>query len=96
MGLFWQRASLVLFQIYWTQLAVPINFTVFIFRTLLPTRIKNRSIKNLNHQIVKSSDEARIKLLEEGRDNYVWFTENVPDECLIDLANKRYCNANTN
>jgi len=93
MGLFWKSASLILYQIYWTQIAVPINYTIFFFRTLLPTRIKNRSIKSLNHQIVKSSDEARINLIEEGRDNLLWFTENVPDECLIDLANKRYCHA---
>jgi len=73
MGLFWKRASLILYKIYST--------------------IKRRSIKNLNHQIVKSSDEARIKLIEEGRDNLQWFTQNVPDECLIDLANKRYCHA---
>jgi hypothetical protein len=96
MGLFWQRASLIFYQIYWTQIAVPINFSVFFFRTLLPTRIKSRSIKSLNHQIVKSKDEARIKMLEEGRDNLLWFNQNVPDECLIDLANKRYCNANSN
>jgi hypothetical protein len=96
MGLLGKRVTLILYQIYWTQVAVPINFSVFFFRTLLPTRIKNRSHKSLNHQIVISSDEARIKMLEEGRNNLVWFNQNVPDECLIDLANKRYCNANTN
>ncbi len=73
MGLFWQRASLILYKIYWT--------------------IKRRSIKNLNQEIINQTDEARIKMLEEGRDNYVWFTKNVPDECLIDLSNKRYCHA---
>jgi len=43
--------------------------------------------------IKRFDTKGEIERIERGRDNMTKYLKTVPDECIIDLSNRWYCNA---
>ncbi len=82
----------LIYKIYWEQIALPINYTIFFIKFRI-FKVHQRSNQSL---IIPSSirvdTKGEIERIETGRDNMQEFLEIVPDECIIDLTNRWYCN----
>ncbi len=92
MVVLWKRVSLKLYQIYWEQFCLPINYLVFYFKFRI-LKVHKRSNQSLITPSSKRIDTlGEIEKLERGRDNMTKFVNMVPDECLIELSQKVYCN----
>jgi len=92
-GITWvKNTSKILHQIYWEQIALPINYIIFFFKFKV-FKIQKRSNQSLITSSSKRVDTlGEIERIERGRDNMVEFVNTVPDECLIELSEKVYCN----
>jgi len=56
--------------------------------------IFKRSNQSLIIPSIKRFDtKGEIERIERGRDNMTKYLKNIPDECIIDLSNRWYCNA---
>lgn len=92
MELLWRSVSLKLYQIYWEQFCLPINYLVYFFKFRI-FKIHRRSNQSLITPCSKRIDtQGVIDRNEKGRDNMTEFVNMVPDECLIELSQKVYCN----
>ncbi len=82
----------IIFKIYWEQFCLPINWLVFHIKfTIL--KVQRRSNQSLISPRKKRIDTKKeMERLEIGRDNMEEFVRIVPDECLIDLSFRWYCN----
>ena len=87
------KLKTLIYKIYWEQIALPINYLVYYIKFRI-VKVHKRSNQSL---IIPSSiridTKGEIERIERGRDNMQEFLENVPDECLIDLSNRWYCNS---
>jgi len=91
MELLWRSVSLKLYQIYWEQFCLPINYLVYYFKFRI-FKIHRRSNQSLITPSSKRIDtKGEIERIERGRDNMNEFVKMVPDECLIELSEKVYC-----
>ena len=53
-----------------------------------------RSNQSLIIPSIKRFDtKGEIERIERGRDNMTKYLKTMPDECIIDLSNRWYCNA---
>ena len=87
----WKKTKDLLFQIYWEQFVLPINFIVFHIKFNL-IHVHKRSTKILITSKPKRIDtKGEMERLEIGRDNMANYLNSIPDECIIDLSNKVYC-----
>jgi len=88
-----KRIKGFLFRVYWEQVALPINYIVFFikFRIFKVHKRSNQSL--IIPSSIRIDTKGEIERIETGRDNMQEFLEIVPDECLIDLSNRWYCNA---
>jgi hypothetical protein len=88
-----KRIKDFLFKLYWEQVVLPINFTVFFikFRIFKVHKRSNQSL--IIPSSIRFDTKGEIERIEKGRDNMQEFLEIVPDECIIDLTNRWYCNA---
>jgi hypothetical protein len=60
--------------------------------------IFNLIFKRSNQSLIISSikridTKGEIERIERGRNNMAKYLKTVPDECIIDLSNRWYCNA---
>ncbi len=56
--------------------------------------IFNRSNQSLIIPSIKRFDtKGEIDRIERGRENMIKYLKTMPDECIIDLSNRWYCNA---
>jgi len=56
--------------------------------------IFKRSNQYLIIPSIKTFDtKGEIERIERGRENMIEYLKNMPDECIIDLSNRWYCNA---
>ena len=60
--------------------------------------IFNLIFKRSNQSLIISSikrfdTKGEIDRIERGRDNMTKYLKTIPDECIIDLSNRWYCNA---
>jgi len=93
MELLWRSVSLKLYQIYWEQIALPINYLVYFFKFRI-FKVHKRSKQSLIIPSSKRIDTNReIERMELGRDNMQEFLIKLPDECIVDLTNRWYCNS---
>ena len=81
-----------IFKIYWEQVCLPINYLVYFFKFTIFKMYKrsNQSLINQNKKRLDAQEE--MKKMEIGRDNMEEFARIVPDECLVDLSFRWYCN----
>jgi len=63
-----------------------------IFRKLFAFLIRMRSTESLITDKQRIDTISVMKMNELGRDNMEEFAKTVPDECLIELSDKVYCN----
>lgn len=81
----------LLFKIYWEQIALPINYLIYLFKFTILKRHK-RSSQSLITPTKKTFDtNGQMQRLEQGRDDMEEFVKIVPDQCLIELSEKIYC-----
>ena len=93
MGLLGRSTSLskILYQLYWEQFVLPINYMIYHIKFSI-FRIHKRSTQSLITVNIKTFDtKGEMERLERIRDDMEEFVKMVPDECLIDLADKVYC-----
>ncbi len=85
--------SNLLYQIYWEQIALPINHFVFYikFRIFKVHKRSNQSL--IIPSSIRIDTKGEIERIERGRDNMQEFLKKLPDECIIDLSNRWYCNS---
>ena len=86
-----KRIKDFLYQLYWEQVALQINYTVFFFNL----KVFKRHLRSKQSLIIRSSKridaKGEIEKMERGRNNMQEFVKIVPDECLIELSEKVYC-----
>ncbi len=83
--------SKILYQIYWDQIALPINYIIYYFKFNI-FKVHKRSNQSLITHSSKTFDTLGvIERMEKGRDNMEEFVKMVPDECLLDLSFRWYC-----
>jgi len=85
--------SKILYQFYWDQIAVPINYLVFFFNFWVFKRQKRSNETLITSHSKRIDTQGEIQKMERGRDNMIEFMKMVPDECIIELSEKVYCNA---
>ncbi len=61
-------------------------------RKLFTILLRNRSPQSLNsHSVNRIDTNERMRITKMGQDNMVEFVRIVPDQCLIELSETRYC-----
>ncbi len=91
MVVLWRSISLALYQIYWEQFCLPINYLVYFFKFRI-FKIHRRSNQSLISPSSKRIDTLGvIERNERGRDNMTKFLKSVPDECIPELTFRWYC-----
>lgn len=64
-----------------------------LIRKFLTILLRKRSHQALNpHSVNRTDTNEQMRIIKEGQDNMTEFVRIVPDECLIDLSDKVYCN----
>lgn len=77
---------------YFQQIVFLIDFLIFQVRfSLLKTH--KRSNQTLNsHSFIRSDTNEQMEIIKRGQDNMIEFVKMVPDEALVDLSHRWYCN----
>ena len=57
---------------------------------IFPTKSINKTREKFLKRNETNKPKGVRELSEIGRDNFVWFAETLPDECILDLAEGRY------
>lgn len=65
----------------------------FLFRKLFSFLFRKRSTESLiTHRKERFDTKGEMRRMELGRDNMEEFVKIVPDECIVDLSHRWYCN----
>ncbi len=63
-----------------------------LIRKLFTKLLTRRSHQGLNHHsVIRIDTNERMRIIKKGQDNMTEFVKAVPDECLIELSEMRYC-----
>lgn len=63
-----------------------------LIRNFFTKLLTGRSHQGLNHHsVIRIDTNEQMRIIKKGQDNMLEFVRTVPDECLIELSEMRYC-----
>ncbi len=87
------RIKQLFLKIYWEQIVIPINYLIYIIKFSI-LKVNMRSKETLNsHSSNRLDTNEQMQIIKKGQDDMIEFLNTVPDECIVELSHRWYCNA---